>query len=58
MFAVLDQMKDVGELHSWPLWKAHTLTGDRKEPSRQTQLATDVCVDADELLDVSFEDYH
>lgn len=30
MFAVLDRMKDVAELKTWPLWKVHTLTGDRK----------------------------
>ena len=28
MFAVLDRMKDVEELTAWPLWKAHTLTGE------------------------------
>jgi proteic killer suppression protein len=61
MFAVLDQMNDVGELRSWPLWKVHTLTGDRKgtwslHVTRNWRLTFGV--DADELLDVNFEDYH
>ena len=30
MFGVLDQMKDGSELKAWPLWRVHTLTGDRK----------------------------
>ena len=30
MLAVLDRIKDVAELTAWPLWKVHTLTGDRK----------------------------
>ncbi|MEP7353610.1 MAG: type II toxin-antitoxin system RelE/ParE family toxin [Acidobacteriota bacterium] len=29
MFAVLDHLKDVEELKSWPLWRVHSLTGDR-----------------------------
>jgi proteic killer suppression protein len=30
MFAVLDQINDAGELKAWPLWRVHTLTGNRK----------------------------
>ena len=61
MFAVLDQMKDAGELTAWPLWKAHTLTGDRKgtwslHVTRNWRLT--FRVEADELLDVNLEDYH
>jgi len=44
MFAVLDQMRDVGELNAWPLWKAHKLSGDRKGTwsLHVTQLAADI----------------
>ena len=61
MFAVLDQMKDIGELNSWPLWKVHTLKGGRKgtwslSATRNWRLT--FRVEADELLDVRFEDYH
>jgi proteic killer suppression protein len=61
MFAVLDQMNAVGELNSWPLWKVHTLTGDRKgiwslHVTRNWRLT--FRIDADEVLDVNFEDYH
>ena len=30
MFAVLDRIRDVEELKAWPLWKVHSLTGNRK----------------------------
>lgn len=61
MFAVLDQMNDVGELNAWPLWKVHTLTGDRKgtlslHVTRNWRLT--FRAEAGELLDVNFEDYH
>ena len=61
MFAVLDQMKDVEELKSWPLWRVHTLTGDRKgtwslHVTRNWRLT--FLVESDELLEVDFEDYH
>ena len=61
MFTVLDQMNDAGELNAWPLWKVHTLTGDRKgtwslHVTRNWRLT--FRVEAAELLDVNFEDYH
>ena len=61
MFAVLDRMKDVEELKSWPLWKVHALTGDRKgtwslHVTRNLRLT--FRVEADQLLDLNLEDYH
>jgi proteic killer suppression protein len=61
MFAVLDQMKDAEELKAWPLWKVHTLTGDRKgtwslHVTRNWRLT--FRVEAGEILDVNLEDYH
>ena len=61
MFAALDQMKEAGELSGWPLWKVHNLTGGRKgtwslHVTRNWRLT--FRVEADELLDVNFEDYH
>lgn len=61
MFAVLDQMKHTDELKSWPLWKVHALTGNRKgtwslHVTRNWRLT--FRVEDGELLDVNFEDYH
>lgn len=61
MFAVLDQMKAVEELKSWPLWKVHQLTGGRKgvwslHVTRNWRLT--FVVEDSELTDVDFEDYH
>ena len=61
MFAILDQMKDVGELQAWPLWKIHALTDDRKgtwslHVTRNWRLT--FRIEVDEVLDVNFEDYH
>jgi proteic killer suppression protein len=61
MFAVLDQVKDAEELKVWPLWKVHTLTGDRKgswslHVTRNWRLT--FRIEADEIFDVDLEDYH
>ncbi len=61
MFAVLDRMSDVSELNVWPLWRVHTLTGDRRgtwslHVTRNRRLT--FRVEGDELLDVNLEDYH
>ena len=61
MFAVLDHMKDVSELVAWPLWKVHTMAGGRKgtwslHVTRNWRLT--FRVEANELLDLNFEDYH
>ena len=61
MFSVLDQMTEVAELNAWPLWRVHTLSGDRQgtwslQVTRNWRLTFRI-VD-DELFDVNFEDYH
>lgn len=61
MFAVLDHMKAARELSVWPLWKAHTLTGERHgtwslHVTRNWRLT--FRIEEDELLDVNLEDYH
>ena len=49
------------ELRAWPLWKVHTLTGDRKHTwslhvTRNWRLT--FRIEADEIVDVNLEDYH
>lgn len=63
MFAYLDNMEDVGELKALTVWKAHTLTGDRKgtwslSVTRNRRLT--FCIDPAEreICDVNLEDYH
>lgn len=61
MFAVLDQMKNAEELNVWPLWKVHTLTGDRRgtwslHVTGNWRLT--FRVEADEIFDLNLEDYH
>ena len=61
IFAVLDRMKDSEELKVWPLWKVHTLTGDRKgtwslHVSRKWRLT--FRIEANEIFNINLEDYH
>ena len=61
MFAVLDRMKDAEELKVWPLWKVHTLSGDRKgmwslHVTRNLRLT--FRIEDDEIFDLNIEDYH
>ncbi len=61
MFAVLDQMQSAEELKVWPLWRVHTLTGDRQgtwslHVSRNWRLT--FRIEDGELVDVNLEDYH
>jgi proteic killer suppression protein len=61
MFAVLDQMNDVNELKVWPLWRVHTLTGNRKgiwslQVTRNWRLT--FRIEDNELHNVNLEDYH
>ena len=61
MFAVLDRMKAVEELRAWPLWKVHALKGGRQgtwslHVTRNWRLT--FRVEANEIIDVSLEDYH
>jgi proteic killer suppression protein len=63
MLSFLQEMHDPEELHSLPVWKAHTLIGDRKgtwslSVTRNRRLT--FCIDATvrEIYDVDLEDYH
>ena len=61
MFAVLDRIKDAGELKVWPLWRVHVLTGGRKgtwslNVTRNWRLT--FRIEEHELFDVNLEDYH
>jgi proteic killer suppression protein len=61
MLSFIDRIKTVEELQALKLWKAHTLTGDRKgtwalHVTRNWRLT--FRVENDEICDVSFEDYH
>jgi proteic killer suppression protein len=62
MLAFLDDMQDPEELRALPVWKAHTLTGDRKGTwslsvtgNRRLTFRMD---EAREICDVNLEDYH
>jgi proteic killer suppression protein len=62
MFAFLDAMEEVDELHSLMSWKVHTLTGDRKgtwslSVTRNRRL-TFTIDDEREICDLNLEDYH
>jgi toxin HigB-1 len=63
MLAFLDEMYDVQELHSLPLWKAHVLTGDRRgtwslSVTRNRRLTFSINADAREIDNLDLEDYH
>jgi proteic killer suppression protein len=63
MFAFLDEMSDAEELRSLPVWKAHTLSGDRKGTgslvvTRNRRLTFHIDVAESEICDVNLEDYH
>lgn len=63
MLAFLDDMEDPDELRSLAAWKAHTLTGDRKNAwsltvTRNRRLTFVIDVEALEICDVNLEDYH
>jgi proteic killer suppression protein len=63
MLAFLDSMQDPEELHSLPLWKAHTLAGDRKgawslSVTRNRRLTFRVDAAGREICDLDLEDYH
>ena len=57
----LQDMQDPEKLRSFPLWKAHQLTGDRKgfwslHVTRNWRLTFQI--EDDEICDVNYEDYH
>lgn len=63
MLAFLDDMQDPEELRSLPLWKVHTLVGDRKgtwslSVTRNRRLTFSIDIGGREIYDVDVEDYH
>ena len=59
----LQAMQSADELASAPSWKAHQLSGDRKgvwslTVSRNWRITFWVDADEQELVDLSYEDYH
>jgi len=63
MFAFLDDMENAEELRSLPVWKAHSLTGDRKgtwslSVTRNRRLTFRIDTAEGEICDVNLEDYH
>jgi toxin HigB-1 len=63
MLAFLDEMRDTEELHSLPVWKAHTLTGDRKgtwslSVTRNRRLTFSVSSPLREIYGIDLEGYH
>jgi proteic killer suppression protein len=63
MLAFLDDMQDPEELRALPLWKVHTLTGDRKgtwslSVTRNRRLTFRIDVAEDEICELNLEDYH
>ena len=61
MLTFLDAMQDPEELRALPLWKAHTLTGDRKgtwslHVTRNWRMT--FRIEDGEIVDLSLEDYH
>jgi len=63
MLAFLDNMEHAEELRSLPMWKAHTLAGDRKgiwslSVTRNRRLTFRIDTAENEICDVNLEDYH
>lgn len=63
MLAFVDDMDDAEELKMLPLWKAHTLTGDRKgtwslSVTANRRLTFRIDPSESEICDVNLEDYH
>jgi proteic killer suppression protein len=63
MLLFLDEMEDAKELLALPTWKAHMLTGDRKETwslsvTANRRLTFRLDKTGREILDVNLEDYH
>ena len=61
MLAFLQDMQDPEKLRAFPLWKAHQLTGNRKEVwslhvTRNWRLTFQI--KNGEIEDVNYEDYH
>jgi proteic killer suppression protein len=63
MLAFLEDLGDPEELRSLPVWRAHTLTGDRKgawslHVTRNRRLTFRIDAVQNEICDVNLEDYH
>jgi len=63
MLTYLEGMQDPEELRSLPVWKVHTLAGDRKGTSslsvtRNRRLTFHIDTAEHEIFDVNLEDYH
>lgn len=63
MLAFIQDMEHADELRSIPGWKAHQMSGDRKgtwslHVTRNWRLTFRVDAAENEILDVSYEDYH
>jgi toxin HigB-1 len=63
MLAYLDSMGDPEELRALAVWKAHTLTGDRKgtwslSVTRNYRLTFRIDMAECEICDMNLEDYH
>ncbi len=63
MLAFLDDMQDPEELRSLPVWKVHTLAGERKgtwslSVTRNRRLTFRIDIAEGEIYDVNLEDYH
>ncbi len=61
MLSFLQDMQDSERLRSFPLWKAHQLTGQRKgvwslHVTRNWRLT--FRIQNNEILDIDYEDYH
>jgi proteic killer suppression protein len=63
MLAFLDNMQGPEELYALPVWKAHTLTGDRKgvwslSVTRNQRLTFRIDSAEHEICELNLEDYH
>ncbi len=63
MLAFLENMQDAEELRALAVWKAHTLTGDRKgtwslSVTRNLRLTFSVDTTEHTICDLNLEDYH
>jgi proteic killer suppression protein len=63
MLAFLDDMQEPEELRAFAIWKAHTLSGDRKgtwslSVTRNRRLTFRIDTKEQEICDINLEDYH
>ena len=61
MLTFMQDMTDASKLHTVPAWKAHRLTGGRKDTwslhvTRNWRLT--FRVEMEEIVEVNYEDYH